>query len=273
MLTLLIYVGFALQGPAPAEASKPEAAPAQSTAQEPAQPTGKEKDARISAALRTMVTELAPLVERETGLAFLADPIARVPTVEAWTAELTPKNGSPADAFEAATFTLGLFVVDPDEVWVSPAYSDALLAAAGPSATTHKGEIARLRCVLVHELVHCLQEQHYECITRVQAEPDPGKRYNLRALCEGHAVVVEERIATTEFGMKDYWATARKGYPMRTHGHYHHGRRYVRRLLGRENGRARLFELLQHGLNAEAPAQPAEAPQPERAKQPPPDKR
>lgn len=190
-----------------------------------------------------LVVVLRPLVEKHSGLEFLAEPVLRVPDERGWVDAVHAEMPNAPDPELAVVTTRGLFLAGSREILLSPMLVHELKSEQR-SQRAQEAVSNVARCVLAHELVHCLQEQHYQLCSRVRAEKDADKKSVLRALAEGHALVIEERIAEAELGIQGHWEKSRRNLPMRTHTHYRLGRSFVRKVLAEEDGEQRLAQAM-----------------------------
>lgn len=158
-----------------------------------------------------MVAELARLVELETGVEFASPPVVRVATVdEARTIlyeEFLPQlrlqapEARPEQVEQAgrelaeffATRSLGKYAGQEGAVLLLPenfVRYDTLLADSRLNTEQF------LRTVLVHELVHALDQQRFEIMTSLDRLGDREDLEVWNALVEGHAQFVTRRILT-----------------------------------------------------------------------------
>lgn len=159
--------------------------------------------------LQATVDEMVALVEKHAGLAFERPPRVRATKHAEWR-ELVRQHlelESVRDVIEASLATLGLYLPDTDEIVLSPLVMGALLVELDADAPRHRREgIAHQKATIAHEIVHALQQQHWQLPARLQAvdDADEDEIRRLRFVIEGHAALVEERIAEQELGLDDF---------------------------------------------------------------------
>lgn len=87
----------------------------------------------------------------------------------------------------AVATTFALYLPERDEVVVGPLVAAALV---------HGGEGGIFaQAIVAHELTHALQDQYFALPSRFRIETRPWRKQGLRILLEGHATLVEERVA------------------------------------------------------------------------------
>jgi hypothetical protein len=163
--------------------------------------------------LQQTVDEQVGLVEKHAGLTFLRPPKVRATKAREWRELVRRERGleSAREVFEASVGTFGLYLPATDEVVLSPLVVAPLLQRVDDDAPRHVREgIAHQRATVVHELVHALQEQRFALPSRLArlaktADEDLDEVRRLKFVIEGHAVLVEERIAERELGLDDFF--------------------------------------------------------------------
>ena len=182
--------------------------------------TGPDFDRRV---IDRHIAALLPLVEKHADAKFLRPPVVRAVDDASW-AELVHALGPEArDPALAVAITSGLYVPQRDEVVLSPfLVSNLLIEDRKPG----KGDTAFVLPLLVHELTHALQQQHWQLPARFVAADVGHERRMLKALVEGHATWIEELVAV-ELGNPGYVAANRERH--RRHGRmeYVRGRDYL----------------------------------------------
>ncbi len=176
----------------------------------PAQAARRAREARLQRA----VDEVVALVEAYADLKFSVPPRVRAATHKEWRA-LVKREFSlekPREVFEMSVSTLGLYLPDAKQVVLSPLVVAPLLVALDDDAPRHK-RLARAhqQATVAHEVVHALQEEHFGLASKLQAAGDPDEVTRWKWLLEGHAVLVEERIAERELGIEDFMLTGPYG--------------------------------------------------------------
>jgi hypothetical protein len=160
--------------------------------------------------LQQTVDELVGLVEKHAGLTFLRPPKVRATKAREWRELVRRERGleSAREVFEASVGSFGVYLPATDEVVLSPMVVAPLLQRVDDDAPRHVREgIALQRATVVHELVHALQEQRFALPSRLAktADEDRDEVRRLEFVIEGHAVLVEERIAERELGLDDFF--------------------------------------------------------------------
>lgn len=105
----------------------------------------------------------------------------------------------------AVAITWALYVPERGEVVVSPYVTSFLISSAKADAPKRA---AFAQPALAHELVHVLQEQHFQTVLRLRNLQSRNENRMLKFLVEGHATWVEENLAVHELGHATYaeWA-------------------------------------------------------------------
>jgi hypothetical protein len=177
--------------------------------------------------LQALVAKLQPLVEKHAELKFLRPPIVRVADDKSWAALVRSEMPDARDQYLAASLTWALYVPERDEVVLSSYLANALLYRVD-------GKIAdRNRFappMLAHELVHVLQEQHFALPSRLRADVSEDDKRKLKFLVEGHATLIEERLAVAELDEAKYAEYSRKRHLKARRMAYIRGRDYLHNL-------------------------------------------
>lgn len=177
--------------------------------------------------LQALVAKLQPLVEKHAELKFLRPPIVRVANDKSWAALVRSEMPDARDPYLAASLTWALCVPERDEVVLSSYLASALLDRVD-------GKIAdRNRFappMLAHELVHVLQEQHFALPSRLRADVSKDDKRKLKFLVEGHATLIEERLAVAELDEAKYAESSRKRHLEARRMAYIRGRDYLHNL-------------------------------------------
>ncbi|HEX6812708.1 MAG TPA: hypothetical protein VF384_13860 [Planctomycetota bacterium] len=238
-----------------------------------AKPPATEQEQRLQKAVDEMIVS----VEKHSGLAFARRPKVRAVKAREWR-EIVKREfhlEKERDVFEASVAMLGMYLAASDEVVLSPLVVGPLVQVVADDAPRHVREaVAHQKATIAHELVHALQEQHFALPSRLAKvdDKDAEEILRIKALIEGHAVVVEELIAEQELGLEDFMQ--RGPYGLGTETSYVTGRRYflhllrsggmkaVREALAKPPTWAALLELANKELPPEPPRVPAEAGEP-----------
>ena len=151
--------------------------------------------------LGQLVAAARAIAEKHSGLRFTADPVVRVADEPSWARLVGEEMPNARDPALAVAITFALYVPARAEVVLGPYLAHLLLQG-------HRGgwprEATFARPLLVHELVHVLQEQHFRLPSRMKQADDRTEKLVLRSMVEGFATWVEERAAAAEFGLQDY---------------------------------------------------------------------
>lgn len=204
------------------------AAAGQQDSQEPRQDRRAQARQARDRALQAAVDRLVVLVEKHAGLAFVRPPRVRAATHKEWREIVAEafELESPGDIVTTSIQTLGLYRPETDDVVLSPLVVAPLVRELGDDPPRHLLlAVAHQRATVVHELVHALQQQHFGLPGRLEASDDDDETLALKYVVEGHAVLIEERIAEREFGLEDYMLTGSYG-GFSTNFSYTTGRRY-----------------------------------------------
>ncbi|MCU0867793.1 MAG: glycoside hydrolase N-terminal domain-containing protein [Planctomycetes bacterium] len=169
------------------------------------------------------VAALLPLVEKHADAKFLRPPVVRAVDEASWARLVHTIDPEARDPALAVAITAGLYVPQRDEVVLSPFFvSNLLFEDRRPG----KGDTALLLPLLVHELTHALQQQHWQLPARFVAAEDGHERRMLKALVEGHATWVEELVAV-ELGKPGHVAENRERHRRYGRMEYVRGRDYL----------------------------------------------
>ncbi len=188
------------------------AAPCVATAQ--AEPAATSRARERAQRLQRAVDEMVALVEEHAELKFKEPPRVRAATHKQWRAivkrEFELEKGR--DIFEMSLSTQGLYLPETKEVVLSPLVVAPLLVELDDDAPRHK-RLARShqQATVAHELVHALQEQRFGLASKLEASEAPDEVTRFKWLLEGHAVLVEERIAERALGIEDFMLTGPYG--------------------------------------------------------------
>jgi hypothetical protein len=208
---------------------------------EPAAPLLSAKEQRLQA----VVDELAALVEKHSELRFERPPKVRPATHKQWR-EIVEREFEPENArelFELSIATQALYLVESDEIALSPIVVAPLTKELDDDAPRHHVEaVAHQKATVAHELVHVLQEAHFGLSSKLLAATEHEDIARLKFVLEGHAVLIEERIAEQELGLVDFLARGPYG-GLGADPSYLTGRRYCLYVL-RTEGMAGVLEKL-----------------------------
>lgn len=173
------------------------------------------------ALLEWLVAEVAPHVEAAAGREFTEIPFAGIGTADTLArlveedsrvvyAAMYPDLDRESVRQLAATQpvdTLGIvgkYAPRGGTLYMVPAAVDHAVQA-GQIAQDQRGDYVRL--VLAHELTHALQDQHTDTLARLSACADIEALQAYQGVIEGHAMWVEEQVAS-RLGLSDlYWAS------------------------------------------------------------------
>jgi hypothetical protein len=125
----------------------------------------------------------------------------------------------------AVATTFALYLPGRDEVVLSPFLTEHLLRQASKDAVVQHAQ-ARL----AHELVHVLQEQHFQLPSRMRAAENADEKLVLRSMVEGFATWVEEQVAAKELALADYGQRNAKMHARNWRMEYVRGRDFFARL-------------------------------------------
>ncbi|MFK7742823.1 MAG: hypothetical protein AB8H80_21105 [Planctomycetota bacterium] len=167
------------------------------------------------------IAVLIPLVERVVGRRFLVPPVVRTADDTSWAALVAAERPRVKDRALAGATTFALYLPERDEVVLGG------FLAFGLGREGERGCWAR--ALLAHELAHVLQDQHFALPSRLRVETDAWSQRVLRALTEGHAALVEERVATL-LGVADAESKLRRRYRRGEGLFYIRGRDYLARV-------------------------------------------
>ncbi len=187
------------------------------------------------ATLKELLFELCKDVEELTGLNFQADPVLRFPGDGAWI-ELMKRELPPGkDLIRRASFTWGVYLPEEHEVAISPFIGHHLVRQAEATGKERKRtavDFAAHKAILVHELTHILQQEHYGLPKAMRAEDERKAKFVLKSLVEGHAFMIEEMAAEQRYGIEDYYKMV---YPQkRRYQAYLAGRNYMLHIFARD---------------------------------------
>jgi len=140
----------------------------------------------------------------------------------------------------AVAITLALHVPERGEVFLNQPIAYELLRTRADDDQKRR-RIAQ--ATLAHELTHVLQEQHFELPSRMRAERSNDNKRKLKFLVEGHATLVEERVAAAEFGIAGYAEWSRKRHLKARRMAYTRGRDYLANL-AEDGGERAIHEAL-----------------------------
>jgi hypothetical protein len=214
------------QQPAPAERSPP--APAATAAPTPPWPIVPPTDEWYDAKrLDALVAALRPVAEKHSGLRFLADPVVRVADYPSWEKLVGEEMPNARDPSLAVAITFALYVPARGEVVVGPYLGHHLLVGQRDG---WQREQKAARPLLVHELVHVLQQQHFQLPSRMQQSDDGTEKLVLRSMVEGFATWVEERAAAVDFAIDGYAERNAKMHRRNNRMPYLRGRDFFARL-------------------------------------------
>ncbi len=196
--------------------------------------------------LQKTVDEMIALVEKHSGLEFKKRPTVRATKHKEWRGlvqrELEIEDG--LELFQMSVSTMGLYVVATDEIVLSPIVVGQLTKDLGVDPPRHvRTAIAHQKATIAHEIVHALQELHYGLPSRLKAAEDPEQVLRYKFVIEGHAVLIEERIAERELGLEDFMVKGPYSAPIGGNLSYVTGWRYFRQVL-HQSGRKGVHEKL-----------------------------
>lgn len=200
--------------------------PAKPAAPKPWPIAAPDKDWFDEKRLADAVSTLRPLAEKYSGLKFTNDPVVRVADDASWAKLVAEEIPRARDADLAMAITFALFVPARDEVVLSPFMGYHLLSK--DEAVAEK--VDAWRALLVHELVHVLQEQHFQLPSRLRAAEDAEAKLVLKSMVEGFATWVEECVAEKEFSLAGYAARNTKMHTRNARMQYVRGRDFFSRL-------------------------------------------
>ena len=137
------------------------------------------------------------------------------------------------EVFEASVSTLGLYLPEQREVVLSPLVVAPLIKKLPEDAPRHTREaVMHQKTTVAHELVHALQEQHFGLPSKLRAAEEVEDILRYKWLIEGHAVLVEERIAEGALGLEDFMIKGPYGgLAVGSDPSYVQGRKYFLHLL------------------------------------------
>jgi hypothetical protein len=185
------------KAPAPETPATPAAAP-KASAWPIAPPTKPWFDAKR---LADRVAAMRPLVEKHTGLTFRRDPIVLVASDESWAkliAEEVPNARDPSSPWRSRSRCTS---PERDSLVIGPYIGYHLLAnTEGAGARDARAAQASL----AHELVHVLQQQHFELPSRMKAARAGDEKLVLKSMVEGFATWVEWRVAADGLALDSY---------------------------------------------------------------------
>jgi hypothetical protein len=161
-------------------------------------PNGEWYDVKL---LGQLVAAARTIAEKHSGLRFTADPVVRVADDASWAKLVLEEMPNARDPSLAAAITFALYVPARGEVVLGPYLANHLLEGQRDG---WRRDAAFARPLLVHELVHVLQQQHFELPSRMKACDDATEKLVLRSMVEGFATWVEERAAAIDFALPDY---------------------------------------------------------------------
>ena len=177
--------------------------------------------------LTDLVGAARPMAEKYSGLKFVRDPMVLAADEASWDRLIAAERPDARDHDLAVAITLALYLPARDEVVLGPLLAHELLrrdTKDGPSRLPF----------LVHELVHVLQEQHFQLGSRLKAASVADEKLVLRAMNEGFATWVEEQVAVVEFALADYSEKNTRKHRRNARMEYIRGRDFFARL--RERG-------------------------------------
>lgn len=153
--------------------------------------------------VRTVVPVLQRFVERERGLRFREEVNVTLLDEASFRARLAEDTGDDMDALEETTKVLRALGLLDRSVDLEDARNDLLAAAVAGFYDPETGELvvrgarptALVRRILVHELTHALQDQHFELHRPDLDERDDEAGLTFSALVEGDAVRIERAYA------------------------------------------------------------------------------
>lgn len=177
--------------------------------------------------LQKLVDKLCPMIERRSGLTFKAPPVVRVLGSKSWLRVVRREMPNTLDVDRSAAITLGLYIPEREEILLSPYVGNALMRSSGETvAERHRFALP----TLAHELVHVLQEQHFQLPSRMRSAASRDDANKLKFLIEGHATLMEERISEGELGLPGYAKWSRKRHLKARRITYTRGRDYLHNL-------------------------------------------
>ncbi|HEX6810520.1 MAG TPA: hypothetical protein VF384_02750 [Planctomycetota bacterium] len=174
--------------------------------------------------LADLVAAMQPLAEKYSGLKFVRAPAVRAADYASWEKLVGEEMPGARDPARAVAFILALYLPDRDEVVLGPVLTSYLLGKGPNDAAVH----AQAR--LVHEIVHVLQQQHFQLASRMRAAENADEKLVLRSMAEGFATWVEEQVAAKEFALANYGHHNTKMYTRNGHMEFVRGRDFFARL-------------------------------------------
>jgi hypothetical protein len=191
--------------------------------------------------LATLVAALRPVVEKHAQLKFLREPTVLVASDESWAKLIAEEMPRARDQDLAQAITFALYVPAHDSVVLSPFLGYHLLQREADDAGPQLGDQLHgdyddikkkpnVQPLLVHELVHALQEQHFHLPSRMKAAANGDAKVVLRSMVEGFATWVEERAASADYGIANYAFTNERTNRRNARMEYVRGRDFFARL-------------------------------------------
>src|SRR5690606_8505387 len=125
---------------------------------------------------------------KHSGLRFLADPVVVAADDASWARLVGEELPRARDPSLAVAVTFALYVPARGQVVLSPYVASRLLEPPGEGPA----KPGTAHALLVHELVHVLQEQHFQLPSRLKAAEGFEAKLVLKSMVEGFATWVEE---------------------------------------------------------------------------------
>jgi hypothetical protein len=161
---------------------------------------GERGEAQSDETIQALASELVPTVEDAVRLRFRDAPVIAVRSRDAVQAYLEAKLDSelPPEVLEGIEVAYRLFRLIPDTLDLNALllalYTEQVVGYFDPDSSTlyvvEGAEATELRMVLVHELVHALQDQYVAISDLLDPEAGNDRRSAAQAVLEGQATLV-----------------------------------------------------------------------------------
>jgi hypothetical protein len=149
-----------------------------------------------------------------------------VASEESWQRLINEEMPRARDPLRMQAMTFALYVRARGEVVMSPFVAFKLLGAE--DKTPPRSSFAH--AVIVHEIVHVLQEQHFRLASRLHDAKNSEQKLVLRSMLEGFATWVEGRAAEDDLGLESYAAENAKRHGANGRMEYVRGRDFFDRV-------------------------------------------
>ena len=184
---------------------------------------GQESQAQDDDAIREMVAELTPAVERAVGLSFLTEPAVAVRSKDQVRAYLEAKMDAelPPELLARMTVAYRLLGMLPDSLdlhaLLLSLYTEQVIGFYDPDSTTlyvvHGADPAFQRMILAHEMVHALQGQYLALDSLIAPDRANDARMAAQAVLEGQATLASLTILMPGRDIEsvpNFWETYRQ---------------------------------------------------------------